>query len=186
MRADEAPGPIGPDEAYDDDERKSSKRVFDARLLREPMSVLPTRTPILLTPKNSATDAMRAMQREHRGCVLITEDGTERSTLRGIFTERDVLLRIIDRGRNPASIELREVMTSDPEALPASAKVAWVLNMMSVGGFRHVPVVDDALRPVAVVSVRDVVQFLVEAFPGEILNLPPEFGTVRYRERDGA
>ncbi len=36
------------------------------------------------------------------------------------------------------------------------------------------------------VSVRDVVEFLVEAFPREILNLPPEFGAVRYQERDGA
>lgn len=184
--ADEAAGPIAPDEAYFDDEKKSRKRVFDAQLLREQLTVLPTRNPLLLSPGNSATDAMRAMQREHRGCVLISEDGTDRSRLLGIFTERDVLLRIIDRGRNPATIELGEVMTSDPEALPLSARVAWILNMMSVGGFRHVPVVDDAYRPVTVVSVRDVVQFLVEAFPGEILNLPPDFGAARFRAREGA
>ncbi len=186
MRADEAQGPIGPDEPYFDEDTSSRTRSFDSNLLREPLTVLPTRTPILLSPSNSVTDAMRAMQKEHRGCVLISEDGTDRTALQGICTERDVLVRIIDRGRNPATIELREVMTSQPEALPTSAKVAWVLNMMSVGGFRHVPVVDDAVRPVAVVSVRDVVQFMVEAFPNEILNLPPEFGAVRYKERDGA
>jgi CBS domain-containing protein len=129
---------------------------------------------------------MRAMQRQHRGCVLVTEDGTARTRMLGIFTERDVLLRIIDRGRNPQAIALSEVMTSEPEALPAEARIAWVLNLMSVGGFRHVPVVDSEGRPVTVVSVRDVVQFLVEAFPSAVHNLPPEFGPVRYRTRGGA
>jgi CBS domain-containing protein len=83
-------------------------------------------------------------------------------------------------------VTLEEVMTRDPEALPATAPVAWVLNKMEVGGFRHVPAVDEAGRPVFVVSVRDVVQFLVEAFPEEVLNLPPEFGAPRYTTRDGA
>jgi CBS domain-containing protein len=174
-----------PDEDYFEDPL-SKRRVFDASLLREPVTVLPTRTAIYLPPSGSASEAMRAMQREHRGCVLITEDGTPRSRLVGIFTERDVLIRIIDRGRNPATLELSEIMTEDPETLPAEARIAWVLNVMSVGGIRHVPVVDEMGRPVAVVSVRDVVQFLVESFPGEVLNLPPEFGAVRYRTRDGA
>jgi CBS domain-containing protein len=174
-----------PDEDYFEDPL-SKQRVFDARLLREPVTVLPTRSAIYFPPSGSASDAMRAMQRQHRGCVLITEDGTPRSQLVGIFTERDVLIRIIDRGRNPVTLELSEIMTEDPEVLPADARIAWVLNVMSVGGIRHVPVVDEMGRPVAVVSVRDVVQFLVESFPGEVLNLPPEFGAVRYRTRDGA
>ena len=58
--------------------------------------------------------------------------------------------------------------------------------MMSVGGFRHVPVVNQRGFPVAVISVRDVVEFLVEAFPSEILNLPPDFGMEERHPRDGA
>lgn len=52
---------------------------------------------------------------------------------------------------------------------------------MSVGGFRHVPVVDSAGRPAFMVSVKDVVQFLVDSFANEILNL----GGDRTREREG-
>jgi CBS domain-containing protein len=78
------------------------------------------------------------------------------------------------------------VMSGDPEFLRSDAPVAWVLNMMSVGGFRHVPVVNALGCPVAVISVRDVVEFLVEAFPSEILNLPPNFGERPSRARDGA
>ena len=73
----------------------------------------------------TVTEAMRAMQREHRGCVLVTDDGTDRSKLTGIFTERDVLFRIVDRGRNPASLPVGEVMTPDPDTLPVRANVAY-------------------------------------------------------------
>ena len=77
-------------------------------------------------------------------------------------------------------------MTRDPETLPVDARIAWALNMMSIGGFRHVPVVDREGRPTAVVAVRDIVELLVESFPAEILNLPPDFGRKKSRARDGA
>jgi CBS domain-containing protein len=173
---DEGTGPRG----------RASRTPFDKRLLREPLSVLPARKPIVLPADCSVTDAIRAMQQEHRGAVVITEDGTPNSALRGIFTERDVLLRVTGRGRNPATLQLSEVMTENPERLIEDSSIAWVLNKMSVGGFRHVPVVDAQDRPVFVISVRDVVEFLVDAFPREVLNLPLEYGADRQRHREGA
>ena len=169
------------DEAYYDE--RHAPRVFDSKLLRQPASVLPPRKPLVFSPNDSVTDAMRAMQAEHRGCVLVTRDGSPGGPLAGIFTERDVLFRIVDRGRNPATLPLGEVMTRDPERLRVEQPVAAVLQMMSVGGFRHIPIVDDGDRPLFVVSVRDVVQFLVEAFPREVLTFA---GTQAQRERDGA
>ena len=173
------------DEIYFEQPR-GRDRVFDVSLLRRPLSALHDRTPLIFSPKDTATMAMRAMQKEHRGCVIVTEDGTAKSRLLGIFTERDVLLRIIDRGRNPANVTLGEIMTEEPECLPDDATIAWALNKMEVGGFRHVPVVDEGGRPTIIVSVRDIVQYLVSAFPEEVLNLPPEFGVARYTTRDGA
>jgi CBS domain-containing protein len=172
------------DEKYWETTRRISDG-FDARLLREPLGVMPVQRPLTLSPGSTVTEAMRAMQREHRGCVLVTDDGTPRSKLIGIFTERDVLFRIVDKGRNPAALPIGEVMTPNPENLSARATVAYVLNKMSVGGFRHVPVVDDEYRPVCVISVGDVVNFLVSAFPREVLNLP-ELGTTPPVSREGA
>jgi CBS domain-containing protein len=174
------------EDGYFDTPRPRISDGFDARLLREPLTVLPTQRPITLSPDDSVTDGIRAMQREHRGCVLVTDDGTPSSKLTGIFTERDVLFRIVDRGRNPASLPLGEVMTAEPETLSVHATIAYVLNKMAVGGFRHVPVVDDEHRPYGVISVRDVVTFLVDAFPREVLNLPTEAGVPRTRSREGA
>jgi len=174
------------EEEYFDSGRKRRRRKFDRHLLSEPVAVLSTRAPIVLSESTTISDAMAAMQRQRRGCVLVTENGTPSSPLRGIFTERDVLQRVIDGGRNPAQVELGEVMTRDPEALTCEAKVSWVLNMMSVGGFRHVPIVNPSGSPAAVVSVRDIVEYLVASFPEEILNLPPEFVQRKVMSREGA
>jgi len=179
------------DDDFNDDESYFDRdpgpgRAFDASLLRESVRALPTRHPLLFSPTHTVHEATRAMQKEHRGCVLITEDGTAETRVVGIFTDRDVLLRIVDRGRNPAMLPLLEVMTRDPECLPLDASLAWVLNKMSVGGFRHVPVTDKQGRPAFVVSVRDVVELLVEHFPREVMTLPPVYGADVARTRDGA
>jgi CBS domain-containing protein len=174
------------DETYFDRPRERQSTGFDAELLREGLRVLPVQRPVLMKPTDTVTDAMRAMQREHRSCVLVTDDGTKESKLTGVFTERDVLFRIVDKGRNPASLPIGEVMTPDPESLSIHTTVAYVLNKMAVGGFRHVPIVDDEYRPACVISVRDVVNFLVDAFPREVLNLPTEPGKPAPRAREGA
>jgi CBS domain-containing protein len=177
------------DDMVDENYFEAPKRgsvTFDAALLREPVSALPVKRALTVSPSATVTEAMRLMQTEHTGCVIITDDGTSDSKLIGIFTERDVLFRVVDRGRNPATLPLAEVMTSDPEVLPDTATIAHLLNKMCVGGFRHVPVVDDRGRPVTVVSVKDVVELLVESFPREVLNLP-EFDTPRIpKHREGA
>jgi len=163
------------------------ERAFDASILKQPMSVLPQRSPLCFSRDQFVSEAMHAMQKEHRGCVLVTDAGGMESPLAGIFTERDVLYRIIDRGRNPATLPLQEVMTRNPDALLSNATVAYVLNRMAVGGYRHIPVVDEQDRPVAIISVRDVVEFLVDHFPREIMNLPPEVGAnIDRSNREGA
>ncbi len=166
------------DEAYFDAERP---RTFDAALLEAPAAVLQARRARTLSREDSVTDAVRAMQKEHRGVVLITEDGSDTTRVIGIFTERDLLFRIVDGGREPATLPLAQVMTVDPECLGEEGTVADVLRMMSVGGFRHVPLIDVRGRPTGVVSVRDVVDLLVEAFPAAIVNR----GGDRQSEREG-
>ena len=170
------------DEAYFDDVQDADKpRVFDTELLRAPVTALRMHKPILLAEHHTATEAMRAMKGESCGEVLITEDGTAGTKLTGIFTERDVLFKIVDGGRNPATLALGEVMTREVASLKDTDPVSEVLLMMSVGGFRHVPVVDDAMRPLFVVSVKDVVQFFVSTFSREILNR----GDDRTQQREG-
>src|SRR5206468_4355328 len=114
---------------------EKSSRVLDQRVLREPIRHLDPRPPLTLPPTASVRDAIRIM-REHRiGCVLVVEE--ERLT--GIITERDLLLKL-EAGSLTAPV--RTLMTPDPEVLAMEDPIAYALNKMSVGGFRHVPLVD--------------------------------------------
>jgi CBS domain-containing protein len=165
-------------------ERRS--RSFDAGLLKEPVAVLSLRKPVICSPSETVTESVRAMQRENQRCVVVTEDGTSNAQVTGIFTESDVLFRIVDRGRNPAVLPLSEAMTPDPGVLLLTSSVAHLLNRMTIDRFQHLPIVDAAHHPVSIVSARDVIEFLVKTFPREILNLPAEQEGKPQKEREGA
>ena len=61
----------------------------------------------------------------------------------------------------------------DPECLGLDDELVYALNQMSVGGYRHIPLLDDEGRPVGVVAMQHIVDYLVSLFPREVLNLPP-------------
>ena len=70
--------------------------------------------------------------------------------------------------------------------MPPTASVAYALNKMSVDGYRHIPIVDDDDRAIAVLSIKDIVHFLVEFFPEAVLNLPGDPGLAIPKTEDGA
>jgi len=154
-------------------------RVFDQSVLREPIRHLDPRPPLMLPPTAAVREAI-AIMREHRiGCVLIVEG----ERLVGIITERDLLLKL---EAATLTAPLRTLMTPDPEVLGMEDPIAYALNKMSVGGFRHVPLVDGSRRPVGVVSVRDIVDYLVAFFPNDVLTIAPDPARAEtWRDRDG-
>ena len=148
-------------DAYDDKER------IRGVLLTSPISELTLNAPIVVDAGDSVADAVQAMIDRHIGCALVQKAGR----LVGIFTERDVLRRVVPHDDN-RSAKVESVMTPQPDTLNASATIAYALNKMSLGGFRHIPVVDAAGKLTGVLSVRDIVDFLVELFPEDVMNLP--------------
>jgi CBS domain-containing protein len=158
----------------------SKLKSLDSSTFQKPIKSIPFRTPVALSPEHTVADAISEMQKKRIGCVLITEHGK----MAGIFTERDVLLKVA----NKAGVEgkrLGELMTPKVSGFQKEDSIAFVLNAMHVGGYRHVPVVDEHNTPIAVISVKDIISFILEQFPEDILNLPPQpmRGTA---EREGA
>jgi CBS domain-containing protein len=151
------------EDAYDDD----VERIRGA-VLETPVSQLMARSPLVVDADATVVAAVNAMNERHTGCVLVEKDGK----LAGIFTERDVLRRVTFREGN-RSWKVEAVMTRNPETLPPSASVALALNKMSVDGYRHIPIVDDQGKAIGVLSVKDIVNFVVDFFPESVLNLPP-------------
>src|SRR5206468_11425444 len=113
--------------------------------------------------------------------VLVT-DGEGR--LAGIFTERDVLTRVVGWDLDARKTPLGEVMTRKPQALTASDRVAFAIHCMSVAGYRTIPLVDAEGRPIGVVTVRDVVRWLAGLLPEAVLNLRPGDALKRPHEVD--
>ncbi len=139
--------------------------LFDDRI-----AVLGPAEPICLRETATVREAVQAMLARRQACVLVV--GAE-GRLRGIFTERDVLTRVVGRGLDAASTPLSAVLTPNPEALTASQRVAYAVHCMSVAGYRTVPLVDGQGRPIGVVTVSDVLRWLANLFPEAVLNLAP-------------
>jgi CBS domain-containing protein len=165
------------------EERAIEAARLGTAITKRPIRKLPTlRPPVCVEPVVSVRYAIEAMNEHRTGCVLVAED----DRLVGIFTERDVLTKIAGQEADIDTMTVAEVMTPDPECLTLEDGIAYALNMMSVGGFRHIPLVDSSHCPTGIVAMRDVVDFIVDMFPEEVLNLPPSPAHGIAREREGA
>lgn len=165
------------------EERAVEAARLGTAITKRPIKVLPTlKQPVRVAPTASVRQAVGLMNERRVGCVLAVEEGK----LVGIFTERDVLTKVIARGRDIDATPVGEVMTRDPECLTLDDGIAYALNLMSDGGFRHIPLVDGEGRPTGVVAMRNVVEYMVDLFPNEVRNLPPSPTLGIAREREGA
>lgn len=118
-------------------------------------------------PLARVVDEMKA---KGRGCVLVEEDGA----LVGIFTERDLVARVDHGSRAWLDIPVKDVMTSSPMVSRPSDSLAEALRRMVDGKRRHLPIVDADGKVKGLVSVRDILAFVAQRFPEEMMNLPPE------------
>lgn len=109
-------------------------------------------------PGTSVADAVRVLREARHGCVLVRDAGE----LVGIFTERDLLERVLLPGLDPESTTLAEVMSPNPATLPVSDPPAFAVHAMVARGFRHLPVERRDGAP-SFVSVRDLLQVVHDA-----------------------
>jgi CBS domain-containing protein len=152
-------------ESQDRDLREIRGALFD-----DTLAVLTPPEPVCVADTVSVKDAVAAMVSRRQAGVLVV-DATGR--LGGIFTERDVLMRVVGKGLDPAATPVGRVMTADPEALRMTDRVAHALHSMAVAGYRTLPIVETDGRPIGVVTASDVIRWLGDLFPEAVLNLAP-------------
>jgi len=119
---------------------------------------------VMLPSSATVWEAAICMSDRRVGAVLVTREGA----LEGIFTERDLLHRVVAPGRDPNGTRLVEVMTKNTDTIEADAYAIDALSRMSERGYRHLPVLDQG-RLVGIVSRRD---FLGD----EIILVEEEYG----------
>lgn len=110
-------------------------------------------------PETTVSAAAKLMAHKNVGAVLVVEN----ERLVGIFSERDVVFRVIAQGLEAKTTTLTEVMTAAPKTLEPGKTYGHALLLMQENGFRHVPVVENG-RPIGIVSSRNAMDPDLEEF----------------------
>jgi CBS domain-containing protein len=143
-------------------------RDVGREMLQTPLSEIRRAPPVTVAPDATVARAAELMRQKKVSAVLVKKG----KALVGIFTERDLVSRAMT-AKAFTRAPVKKFMSPAPETLKLTAPVAYALNKMSVGRFRHVPLVNADGSLAGVVSIRDIIDFIVELCPEEILNLPP-------------
>jgi len=121
---------------------------------------------VSFSPDAMVREVVTAMAKRRFGAVPVVDNGR----LVGIFSERDVLVRVVAARKDPETTRLGEVMTANPDTVKSSDAVLHALELMNQHGYRHLPVVDgDTL--VGLVSIRDLYRSVKEQMDSDILLL---------------
>lgn len=109
---------------------------------------------VFVTPTSTVQETVQLMDSHNVGSVLVLDDDTE---LCGIFTERDLVKRVVSKGLDPASTPIGEVMTKNVLVADVKTRATEVFQLMDANKCRHIPVADGR-RILGVVSLRDILR----------------------------
>lgn len=118
--------------------------------IRQRLADVPARSPVKVSASDPVGLAVRMMQHADTGCVLVMHDGR----LAGIITPWDILHKVAGPDEDLNAVTCGQVMTADPVFLRDDDDIAVAINKMSIGGFRHIPLLQGG-APVSVVSIGD-------------------------------
>ena len=149
--------PVRPDAGKPDPPRARDQRV---RVLR-------TDDYVAVSPFTPLSQAIEAMKRDEGGCVIVSDDGR----VAGIFTERDLLTRIVGQ---PVDLEspISQWMHPKVETLSPDATIGEAVKLMNERSFRNIPLIKKG-ELVGSISVFDIITYLAECYPKATMNLPP-------------
>ena len=143
-------------------------------LRADPVSRLPLRPFCTVDTSTPIDQTLQCMVDRKVGCALVTEGDGNGAVPRlvGIFTERDFVDRVVAAELDVAK-PISGVMTPSPKTIQNSQSIQSAIELMEGGGYRHLPVLMEDAQPAGVLSVKDVVHYLVGYFPANVYNLPP-------------
>jgi CBS domain-containing protein len=125
---------------------------------------------ITLSPSATALQAALAMTEARVKATLVTEG----STLLGIFTEHDLMVRVVCARREPRDVRLSEVMTREIFSVRRDQKVAEVRRELQRRHISHLPVVEDG-KLIGILSMRDILRADLEEKAHEVRALEDYF-----------
>ena len=140
----------------------------EAVKIDSPISNFDLKEPLIIELGTCLENVLENMQKTNNNCVLTLSN----EKLNGILTERDILLKVTGKGYDLQLTTIDEFITPNPEYVSPEDPLAYALNKMYVGGFRNVPVVNDEMYPIGIISISDIISTIADYFHNEIINLP--------------
>ena len=139
----------------------------EAVKIDSPISDFELKEPLIIELGTCLENVLENMQKTNNNCVLTLSN----ERLNGILTERDILLKVTGKGYDLQLTTIDEFITANPEYVSPEDPLAYALNKMYVGGFRNVPVVNDEMYPIGIISISDIISTIADYFHNEIINL---------------
>ena len=130
---------------------------FRGRLMTDHVGDLELIAPLYVELGTTAAEAIAVMRDAGHGCVLVRDQ----HSLVGIFTERDVLTRVVRPGKDPSALTMQDVMTPRPTVLAPADPPAYAIHLSTARGLRHLPVVDEQ-EVLGFISVRHLLRYIHE------------------------
>ena len=170
------------DEELDQMDEDAALKAWSAQVIQVSLKDL-MRPIITIDISYSINEAIDLLLANNVGAAPVVENGY----LRGIFSERDVLNQILNKQVGDLDrVGVKQFMIVDPQTAKPDDSMNAAILYMARGNYRHVPIVDNQNRPIGMVSIRDVISYLVGEFSQEVLALPPRPVRDAMKAREGA
>jgi len=138
--------------------------AVEATLMKRDIASLNLDPPRTIASDQPLSEAVQIFADEGRGILSVLD--RETGKLVGVLSVRDLMTKVGTRYLPALDQPVRDFMTPRPETLPPDAPVAFALNKMDVGGYRHVPVLDPhSNQLVGLVGTKDVMTLLTQSRP---------------------
>jgi CBS domain-containing protein len=145
-------------QSLDDMHLTPPRSDLERSLLRDRISVLAPKRPVTAAASTPVGEVMQLMVERKIGCVVVVAFDQPI----GIFSERDALRKVDPEAPDVAARPVSEFMTPNPQTLVADAKIAFAVQRMDLGGYRHLPVVGERGDLVGIISARDILRHLTD------------------------
>jgi CBS domain-containing protein len=131
--------------------------AIQSALLSKPVSELLTGEDLrVCSPSDSVEKVLKIFQKDKKGCALVYD----KKNLVGIVSNRDILLRAVGIHKDLSKVKIEQIMTRNPSFVKPQDPIAYAVNKMSMGGYRHVPVLRDNGTPISILLIKDVLRYL--------------------------
>ncbi len=141
-----------------------------AKVANTTVGDLRIRNVVRTTPETALIDVAILMRDNKRGAVVVEDPS---GALLGIFTERDLVVRVDQSSTSWHGSSVSEFMTKSPQVIAEAKALSEAIRLMNTGGYRHLPIVNGEGVVTGILSIRDILSYLAEQFPQEFINLPP-------------